>query len=101
MRIELTMDGGFAHFPDLAKPFIVDESQLPAVDAAELRRLCSAALGAARRTPPPLLAALPDARRYHLTVDHDGARHEIITADPVDQPAVAALIAFVTNVSRP
>lgn len=95
MRIELTIDGGFAYIPGLAGPILVDESQLAAADAGELRRLCQAALagtkGAAARQP----AAMPDARRYRLTIYIDGNRQELTAADPVSQPAVAALIAFV------
>ena len=105
MRIEQTMDGGFAHFPGLAKPIVVDSTRLPAAAAAELQRLCGAALatevpGASPpATAPP--ATLYDARSYHLTIAMNGVKHELDAADPVSQPAVAALIAFVTNVSRP
>ena len=97
MRVELTIDGGFAYIPGLAQPIAVDGSQLAAAAAAEMRRRCQAALrvtkGAAAKHPQPL--AMPDARRYHLTIDLDGKRHELIAADPISLPAVAALIAFV------
>jgi hypothetical protein len=100
MRIELSIDGGFACFPGLAKPMVVDATQLHAADAAELQRLCDAALAAAKQaaTSPP--ATLYDARRYHLTIDIDGVQHQVSAADPVSPPAVADLIAFVTNVGR-
>jgi hypothetical protein len=100
MRVELTIDGGFACFPGLAKPITIDSTQLPAADAADLRRLCGAALAVAsdESTSPP--ATLYDARRYHLAIDIDGVKRDLDAADPVSQPAVADLIAFVTNVSR-
>lgn len=97
MRVELTVDGGFAYIPGLAGPIVVDGAQLAAIDAIELRRLCEAALavtkGAADNPRPS--SAMPDARRYLLTVDVDGDRHGLIASDPVSSPAIAALIAFV------
>ena len=105
MRIELTIDGGFAYFPGLATPIVVDSTRLPAAAAAELQRLCGAALATevpgARPTATSPRATLYDARRYRLTIDIEGVKHQLDAADPVSQPAVAALIAFVTKVSRP
>jgi len=100
MQVELTVDGGFACFPGLAKPIIVDAARLSGADAAHLERLCAAALAAARRSATPPAATVCDARRYHLTIDIDGVQRELDAADPVSQPAVAALITFVTDVGR-
>jgi hypothetical protein len=97
MRVELTIDGGFANIPGLARPIALDGSRLASTDADEMRRRCQAALlvkqGTAAKRRQSM--ALPDARRYHLTIDIDGKRHELTAADPIDLPAVAALIAFV------
>jgi len=95
MRVELTIDGGFAWIPGLAKPIVLDGARLAGSDLAELRRLCQAALAARNLHPAAQLAALPDARRYQLTIDIDGERHDVTAADPVSQPAVAELIDFV------
>lgn len=105
MRIELSIDGGFACFPGLARPLVLDGAHLSAADLAELTRLCRDALAAALPDVAPAEAlpdaapaeALPDARRYRLAIDIDGERHELAAADPVAQPAVAALIDFVAG----
>ena len=39
----------------------------------------------------------PDARRYRLTMEIDGQRRELAAADPIDQGAVAELIAFIQD----
>ena len=95
MRVELTVDGGFAYIPGLAGPIVADGAQLAASDAAKLRRLCAAALAVAKVEPEQRPAAMPDARRYGLTIDIDGKRHDLIAADPIRSPAIAALIVFV------
>jgi hypothetical protein len=94
MRVELTIDGGFAYIPGLAKPIVLDGAQLAGSDLTLLRRLCQAALATPDRDARPQSGAHPDARRYRLTLEIDGARHELTAADPVSQPAVAELIDF-------
>lgn len=95
MRIELTIDGGFAYLPGLAKPIVLDGAQLAGDDLAEFRRLCQAALASRNRHAAAQLETFPDARRYQLTIDIDGERHDVTAADPVSEPAVAELIDFV------
>ncbi len=92
MRIELAIDGGFAYVPGLRPPVVVDDAQLPGADAAQLRRLCAAALAAADAPAPPPPG--PDARRYRLTIDSDGTTRELAASDPVGSPALAQLIGF-------
>jgi len=95
VRVELTIDGGFAYIPGLAGPIVLDGAQLAAADAGELRRLCRAALAVATSAAGTKRAAMPDARRYRLTIAIDDKKHELVAADPISPPAVAALIAFV------
>jgi hypothetical protein len=95
MRVELTIDGGFAYIPGLAKPIVLDGAQLLGSDLVKLRRLCHEALAAPNREAKTQPAVLPDARRYRLTLEMDGERHELIAADPVIPPAAAELIDFV------
>ena len=95
MRVELTIDGGFAAIPGLARPMVADDADLAAADARELRRLCRAALatptGSAAARPGPM----PDARRYRLAIEVDGATQLLVATDPIGQPALAELIDFV------
>lgn len=95
MRVRLKIDGGFAYVPGLTKPVIVDARTLDADDAAELRRLCAAVDAAKGAAPVPDLVTHPDARRYRITVESVEGKRELVAADPVTDPAIAALIAFV------
>lgn len=94
MRIVLTIDGGFAYVPELARPVVLDGDSLTGEDAAQLRRLCDAALAATRERVGARRVPMPDARSYRIVIESDQGRREIATADPV-APPVAALIAFV------
>ena len=95
MRVQLKIDGGFAYVPGLTRPVIVDARTLDAGEAAELRRLCADAGAAAGAAALPDIATHPDARRYRITIESPDGRREFVAADPVTDPAIAALIAFV------
>jgi hypothetical protein len=100
MRVELSIDGGFAYIPGVAEAIVVDASQLSAVDAAECARLCGAALALTQRTRSVRTSPMPDARRYRVTIETGGAQRTLAATDPVDEPALEALIAFVRNHGR-
>lgn len=95
MRVELTIGGGFAYIPGLAKPIVLDGTHLDGSGLVELRRLCDAVLAAPNRGAEPPSATLPDARRYRLILEIDGEMHEISAADPIGQPAFSELVDFV------
>ena len=101
MRVELTTDGGFAHIPGLAAPVVVDSAQLAGEDAAQLRRLCDAASASAKSDDAPQPSSIPDGRRYRLTIETGDKRRELKISDPIEHPAIAALIAFVQQRGRP
>jgi hypothetical protein len=67
----------------------VGGSQLAAAD--ELHQLCQPALAAANGAAEKQTPAMPDARRYRVTINIDNATHEVTTADPISEAAVAAL----------
>ena len=96
MRVELSIDGGFAYIPGVAKSIVVDAARLAPTDATHLARLCGAALAVTPRTPSAPPSTMPDARRYRLTIRTAGAPRILAAADPVDEPALEALIEFVT-----
>ena len=97
MRVELTIDGGFAYIPGLRRPIVLNGAELAENDAAMLRRLCTAAIAATPQKAGPPPPTLPDARRYRCTIELDGARCDFIAADPIGEPAIAALIAFLQD----
>ena len=94
IRVELRIEGGFAHIPGLARPLVVDARDLHPEGAATLERLCKAVshVGSAGS---PGATPMPDARRYRLTIAGDGATRQIEATDPVPHHALAALIEFV------
>ena len=100
LRVTLQIDGGFAYLPGLAKPIALDAAQLGDEHAAHLQRLCESACAVAPKRKASRAAAVPDGRRYRLTVKLGDSRREVTAADPVDAPAIAELIAFVETHGR-
>jgi hypothetical protein len=94
MRVELVMDGGFAAIPGLAKPVLVEATDLSPERGAELKRLVEAALAEKPPRGRAKVAPVPDGRRYRITIRGDGAAHQIEAADPMVPPAFEALMAF-------
>ena len=96
MHVQVSIDGGIAYFPGLAKPINLDTETLPAQDAEEMRRLVAAAdffsLPESIGQQPARGAA--DYRHYTITVDDGSAHHAVQVTDPVSDPHLEALIAF-------
>ena len=95
MRVELKIEGGFAHVPGLARPLSVDADALHDAAASTLRHLCETVLSDATASRTAGARAVPDGRRYRLTIIDPRGTHEIAAADPVEPPALSALIEFV------
>ena len=95
MRVEMQTEGGVAYFPGLAKPVVVNSSDLPQAQAAQLQKLLDSAhffeLPAASRAIPKGAA---DMRRYTITVVDGRRRRTVRLTDPVDDPQLQALIEF-------
>ncbi|SAL55822.1 hypothetical protein AWB73_06133 [Caballeronia turbans] len=94
MHAELTTDGGFAAFPGLARPVILDEGDLSAQDGAEFARLVAAARDEASAPGPRAAKPVPDGRTYRINID-GGDALRLKAADPAIPPAFAALMDFV------
>jgi hypothetical protein len=98
MRVELQTEGGMAYFPGLAKPVVVDSSDLPKAQAAQLQQLLDSAhffeLPAASRAIPKGAA---DMRRYTITVADGRRRRTVRLTDPVEDPQLQALIEFLQS----
>lgn len=95
MRVEVRTEGGFAYFPALNKPRVLESESLPAPSAQQLRDLVDAA-NVFERPPvesPPRGAA--DYRRYTITVDDGTKRQSIQVSDPVSDPNLQALLSYV------
>jgi hypothetical protein len=95
MRVQLKRSGGFAPIPGLSRPITIDGASLPAEDAAELARL----VGAARFFDLPSVPSAPrpgaaDYHQYTVTVEDQGRQHTVAFTDPVPNPELQALLAF-------
>lgn len=95
MRIRLEQSGGFAAIPGLQRPVEVDTASLPAAETAALEGLVDKTgllKGSLRSAGDRPTGA--DQREYTLTVTDTGAHGErtVHLRDPIDDPAVAALI---------
>jgi len=96
MRVELQTEGGIAFFPGLNKPVVLNSSDLPKEQAAQLQQLLDSThffdLPAASRSLPKGAA---DMRRYTITVEDGQRRRTVRLSDPVDDTHLRALIDFV------
>jgi Emfourin len=103
MRVELVVRStGLAYFPGLARPVAVDTRDLPAERVRELIRLVEEARFF--QLPAELDPGLPgaaDRRICTLTVERGVERHSVTLADPVEVPALQALVQFVRVHGRP
>ncbi|MBE3559792.1 MAG: hypothetical protein IMW89_11290 [Ktedonobacteraceae bacterium] len=95
MRVQLKIEGGIAFFPGLRKPVVIDTDHLPASEAAELKRLVQATrffdLPETVSPPPPGAA---DYQQYVITVEDEGRQHSVRLTDPVENPAMQALLSY-------
>ena len=101
MHIELTTEGGIAHFPGLAKPTIIDTAQLSESDAQELARLVEAAHFFDRtvQEPAPRRGAA-DYQTYSISVEKGGRRHTVRTSDMTSDASLKALTSFLRAKER-
>ena len=94
MKIEFRMDGGFAVFPGLARPFTIAVDDLPQAEASRLREAIASCRFFERPEPNAASGAAPDMRRYEITVD-DGKRSRTLSIPESDgDPDLRSLIAL-------
>ena len=95
MRVELQTEGGIAFFPGLNKPVVLNTSDLPKEQAAQLQQLIASThffdLPAASRSLPKGAA---DMRRYTITVEDGRRRRTVHLNDPIEDARLQALIDF-------
>ncbi len=96
MRITLTVEGGFATFPGLAAPVMLDVDALPAASAARVRTLVATAM----QSPASASVALPDARAYTIRIESESPAVTLRYTDPVQDSAARALIELCTEHAR-
>ena len=92
MRIELRVGGGLAYLPGLAAPFVVDTAELPPEQRHALERLVEDACVFDQPSSSKPSSRGADRQTYTLTIEDKGRRHSLRRSDPVNDPALAALI---------
>ncbi len=94
MRIQFTVDGGFAAFPGLSQPVTIDTTTLPSGEAATLEGLVTKARFFEQpehaSVAPPGAA---DYRQYTITVEDGSRRHTVQLDEPISDPDLAELVA--------
>jgi hypothetical protein len=103
MRIEFQAEGGFAHFPGLSRPLILDTSEPGLEDAARLEHL----VHAARFFELPLESELApasrasaDRRSYTITVKQGETSHTIRRVEPIADPQLKSLVDYLRVMQR-
>lgn len=100
MRIEFQQEGGFAAFPGLSRPFVVESKTLDADQNRNLRTLLADSdffQLPAKAAPSPGAA---DLRRYTITVVDGRRRHTAQFTDPIENQRVQDLIDFLNGMRR-
>lgn len=97
MRIQFEKDGGFAYFPGLYKPVIIDTDELSAEEAKEMKRLIEAAcfFDLPASSPPPRGAA--DYFQYTISVSTPARHHTVRLTDPISDSNVQDLVHYLNE----
>jgi environmental stress-induced protein Ves len=96
MQISLVTTGGFAYFPGLQRPIVVDTGQLNDAEERALTHLVEQAnffeLPATLNTPHPGSA---DYQNYTLTIRKGRRQHSVQFVDPINHDPLQALVEYV------
>ncbi|HMF59743.1 MAG TPA: protealysin inhibitor emfourin [Vicinamibacterales bacterium] len=101
MRVVFRVSGGFAALLGLAAPRIIDVDRLEPDQRAAVERLVQDAhfFDLPRRLPAPQGSA--DCQSYEIAIEDGTRQHTVVVSDPVEQPAVQALVAQLRKLSSP
>ena len=92
VKIELSIDGGFARLPGLARPVTIDSAALAPAHGAKLARLVARARFF--DAPPPASPPSParDARCYTIAIDDGGRRRSVTLREPIADAGLRDLV---------
>ncbi len=94
MRVLFKTEGGFANFPGLSEPVIIDTHELPAEEARELKRLIESTNFFELPTSLPTPLQTRDHIEYTISVTAQGRSHTVRLADPIKDPRVGELVSY-------
>lgn len=100
MRIEYKKEGGIAYLPALAKPVVIDTSQLNSADAQELQHLLQqASFHDLPETVGTVTRGAADMQTHSITVD--GPQQKTVkVVDPSASPGVNALVQWLDKKAK-
>ena len=93
----MTVEGGLAHFPGLAKPRVVSFEQLDQPERQEIATLADQARFF--DCTPEDKTPRPDARSYTVGLTIDGRSRDLCVAEPISDPSLARLVSTVRQLA--
>lgn len=101
MRITVEMDGGFAYFPGLNKPFHVDTAKMDRNQASKIESM----IRDARFFEQPSRVGAPapgaaDYRTYTITVNDGLKSHVVKVSDTDENPSLRILIDYLQTLAH-
>jgi len=100
MQIRLLIQGGFAYFPGLSAPYVVDTTDLSAAEAERLRRLIRRVGFFDLPERIGFKECAVDCQRYLITVRDARRQHTVEAVEPLDDPGLFALVEGILRAAR-
>ncbi len=98
MKLSLSIEGGLAHFPGLARPSTLDPALLPPDEREQLERLVVAAdLDTAQERVAPPSTRGADRRLYVISVEDGESTTSLRIPEPIQDPALRALVDYLRS----
>jgi hypothetical protein len=96
MHVEFATSGGFAYFPGLARPVVIEASQLPEEEARQLDDLVAAShfFDLPEPTASTMSPSSPDCRQHTITIEKGGQCHTLIVNEPIEDSGIKQLVSF-------
>jgi hypothetical protein len=101
MLVRFRTTGGIAGFPGLAAPRTIDVDALGPNVRASLERMLEQAHFFELPARLPTSRGSADYQSYEITVEDAGREHTVVASDPVQDPALQALITRLRELSGP
>ncbi|MGH7493794.1 MAG: protealysin inhibitor emfourin [bacterium] len=98
MRIQFKTDGGFAYLPGLSQPTTINSEDLPLAEATHLQKLVQAVEG--KNQKQAVVQGAADYQRYTIQIDTGEGSYTVQVTDPVADPSLQALVAYLRDKSR-
>jgi hypothetical protein len=99
MRVEVRVEGGFAWFPGLNAPRVVETAKLPLHEARRVRRLVRAVDFFSQPAQIGMESCQPDCQTVTITVCDGDREHTVQAAEPALDAGLYALVEAVLGLA--